>query len=63
MPDRNFDAHLDSTAKAISVVVCVLLAVVAWMVHIIYIAALFPLLICFTPLYARKAMRSAAAIS
>lgn len=52
MPDRNFDAHLDSTAKAISVVVCVLLAVVAWMVHIIYIAALFPLLICFTLLYA-----------
>jgi hypothetical protein len=45
MPVREFSASYDSTTKAITAVVCLLLIVVAWMVHIIFIALLFPLLI------------------
>ncbi|MGO4884019.1 MAG: PH domain-containing protein [Bryobacteraceae bacterium] len=44
-PGRNFTAPYDSTTKAVTAVVCVLLAVVAWMVHIVFIAPLFPVLI------------------
>jgi len=45
MLDRTFSASYDSTAKAVSAVVCVLLMVVAWVVHIVFIALLFPLFI------------------
>ncbi len=45
MPEREFSAPYDATAKSVTVVVSVLLIVVAWMVHIIFIALLFPLLI------------------
>lgn len=45
MPERDFSASYDSTTKGITAVVCVLLIVVAWMVHIIFVALLFPLLI------------------
>jgi hypothetical protein len=45
MPERTFSASYDSTTKAITGAVCLFLALVAWLVHIIFIAPLFPLLI------------------
>ncbi len=54
MPERSFSASYDSTAKAISVIVCLLLAVVAWMVHVVYIVLLFPLLIFLAYAYSPR---------
>src|ERR1035438_7658668 len=45
MSERAFSASYDSTTRAISAAVCLLLMVVAWVVHMVFIALLFPLLI------------------
>jgi len=54
MADRAFSASYDSTAKAVSAVVCVLLMVVAWVVHMVFVALLFPLLICLAYAYSPR---------
>ncbi len=54
MTERTFSAHFDSTAKTISVVVCLMLMVVAWMVHIVFIAAIIPLFIALAYAYSPK---------
>lgn len=54
MPERTFSASYDSTAKAITAVTCGLLILVAWMVHIVFIALLFPLLICLAYAYSPR---------
>jgi hypothetical protein len=54
MSERAFSASYDSTTKAISATVCLLLMVVAWVVHIAFVALLFPLLICFAYAYSPR---------
>jgi hypothetical protein len=54
MPEQAFSASYDSTTKAISAVVCAMLIAVAWMVHIIFVALLFPLLICLAYAYSTR---------
>jgi len=54
MPECAFAASYDSTTKSVTAVVCLLLIVVAWLVHIIYIALLFPLLICLAYAYSPR---------
>jgi len=54
MPERDFAASYDSTTKSVTAVVCLLLMAVAWLVHIIYIALLFPLLICLAYAYSPR---------
>lgn len=54
MPERTFSASYDSTTKAASAVICAILIVVAWLVHIIFVALLFPLLICLAYAYSPR---------
>jgi len=55
MPDRTFSASYDSTTETVSAAVCLLLIVVAWLVHhIVYVALLFPLLIGFAYAYSPR---------
>jgi hypothetical protein len=54
MPERAFSASYDSTSKAVSAVVCLILIVVAWVVHIVFVALLFPLLICLAYAYSPR---------
>jgi len=54
MTERAFSASYDSTAKVISAVVCLLVIAVAWVVHMVFLAVLFPLLIGFTYAYSPR---------
>jgi len=54
MSERAFSASYDSTTKAISAAVCLLLLVVAWVVHMAFVALLFPLLICLAYAYSPR---------
>jgi len=54
MAERAFSASYDSMTKAVSVVVCLLLIAVATVVHIIFIALLFPLLIALAYAYSPR---------
>jgi hypothetical protein len=45
MTERSFSATYDSTTQAVTAAACLLLALVAWLVHVIFIAPLFLLLI------------------
>jgi hypothetical protein len=63
MPERAFSASYDSTTQAVSVVACALLMVVAWLIHVVFIALLPPLLIFLAYAYsARGYLMSADAI-
>jgi hypothetical protein len=54
MPERAFSASYDSTTKALSAIVCVCLIVIALVVHIVFIALLFPLLACLAYAYSPR---------
>jgi hypothetical protein len=54
MPERAFSASYDATTKAVSAIVCLALIVVAFLVHIIFVALLFPLLIFFAFAYSPR---------
>lgn len=54
MPERSFSAPYDTTTKAITAVVCVLLMFLAWIVHVIFIVPLFPLLFVITYAYSPR---------
>jgi len=54
MAERTFSASYDSTSKAITTAVCLLLIVVAWVVHIVWVALLFPLFICVAYAYSPR---------
>jgi hypothetical protein len=57
MPDRTFSASYDSTTKVISAVTCLVLIAVAWAVHIVFVAALLPLLVVFAYAYSPRGYR------
>jgi hypothetical protein len=52
--ERAFTASYDSTTKAVSAVVCLSLLVVAWLVHVVFIAPLFFLLILLAYAYSPR---------
>jgi hypothetical protein len=54
MPERAFSASYDSTTKAVSAVACALLMVVAWLIHVVFIALLPPLLIFLAYAYSPR---------
>jgi hypothetical protein len=54
MPDRTFSASYDSTTKVVSAVVCLVLIAVAWVVHIVFVALLLSLTICFAYAYSPR---------
>ena len=54
MPERAFSASYDSTTKAVSAVFCLALMIVAFMVHIVFVALLFPLLIFLAYAYSPR---------
>lgn len=54
MPERTFSVSYDSVAKGVSALVCVALMAIAWMVHIAFIAMLFPLFIFLAYAYSPR---------
>jgi hypothetical protein len=54
MSGRAFSAPYDSTTKTVSAVVCLFLIVVAFLVHVIFVALLFPLLILLAYAYSPR---------
>jgi hypothetical protein len=54
MPERTFSASYDSMTKTVSAIVCVLLIGVAFLVHIVFVALLFPLLILVAYAYSTR---------
>ncbi len=54
MRERQFSAPYDATVKSVTVVVCVLLLALTWMIHIIYVAALMPLILVLAYIYSPR---------
>ena len=54
MPERFFSAPYDSTTKGVTALTCVLLLVVAFIIHVIFVALLIPLLVALAYAYSPR---------